>query len=249
MTTRSDRAASPPRPRPPRLMRAALTTAADGHYVFPLWPRSKRPAVTGWETHATTNPDDIRRLWDTLSYNVGIACGPSGLHVLDLDDAHGDDPPDEWAGARHGRDVLARLAREAGEPYPVDTYTVCTPPAACTCTSAPPTNLRCAARWRASDGASTPAAPAATSSPQVPSERRATTDRCTAPRSPRCLHDSPPDSPHHPAQHPPAPRSPHDTPAPTSRGSCRTNTRPSPTPRRGRGTAPCSTPPSPSDAS
>ncbi|WP_232213019.1 bifunctional DNA primase/polymerase [Saccharomonospora saliphila] len=125
MTPRTERAGPPPRL--PRLMRAALATAANGHRVFPLWPRSKRPAIAGWETYATTNPDDIRRLWDTLPYNVGIACGPSGLHVLDLDDAHGDHPPDEWAGARHGRDVLARLAHDVGEPYPGDTYTVRTP--------------------------------------------------------------------------------------------------------------------------
>jgi hypothetical protein len=97
-------------PQPRRLMRVALEVARAGHFVFPLWPRSKKPAVKDWENVATREPDGIRERWAALPWNVGIACGPSGLHVIDLDDAHGHEPPEEWAGARHGRDVLARLA-------------------------------------------------------------------------------------------------------------------------------------------
>ncbi|MGW4368040.1 bifunctional DNA primase/polymerase [Nocardia takedensis] len=58
---------------------------------------------------------------------MGIACGPSGLHVLDLDTGHDRPPPPTWAGATDGRDVLARLAVEAGQPLPVPTLTVGTP--------------------------------------------------------------------------------------------------------------------------
>ncbi|GAB2992460.1 bifunctional DNA primase/polymerase [Saccharothrix stipae] len=108
-------------------MRVALNAARDGHHVIPLWPRSKIPRDKGWESAATRDPERIRDIWGALPYNVGIACRPSGLYVLDLDDAHGHEPPPQWAGARHGRDVLARLAAAAGQPYPADTFAVQTP--------------------------------------------------------------------------------------------------------------------------
>ncbi|MGW4527826.1 bifunctional DNA primase/polymerase [Amycolatopsis sp. NPDC004378] len=128
----------------PRLMGVALSAARQGLHVFPLWPRSKTPCLhgkrrcpgtgvcaeghLGWEQRATLDPDLIRYWWGASpTCNVGIACGPSNLYVLDLDPAHGDDPPPEWAGARHGRDVLARLAEQAAQPYPADTYTVRSP--------------------------------------------------------------------------------------------------------------------------
>ncbi|WP_431428829.1 bifunctional DNA primase/polymerase [Actinophytocola sp.] len=125
------------------LIREALRSADLGMFVFPLWPRSKVPALhgekhcprrgpcaqghRGWEAHATRDPELIRRWWQQWPLNIGVATGPSGLHVLDLDAAHGEDPPPRWAGARHGRDVLARLADQAGQPLPSDTYTVQTP--------------------------------------------------------------------------------------------------------------------------
>jgi hypothetical protein len=125
-------------------MGVALAAARQGQYVFPLWPRSKIPCLhgkrrcegtgvcrdghLGWEQRATVDPDLIRYWWNAApTCNVGIACGPSGLYVVDLDPAHGEDPPEEWAGARHGRDVLARLAEQAGAPYPDDTYQVRSP--------------------------------------------------------------------------------------------------------------------------
>jgi hypothetical protein len=128
----------------PRLMGVALSAARQGLYVFPLWPRSKTPCLhgkrrcegtgecaeghLGWEQRATTDLDLIRYWWGAApTCNVGIACGPSHLYVVDLDPAHGENPPPEWAGARHGRDVLARLAEQAKQPYPGDTYTVRSP--------------------------------------------------------------------------------------------------------------------------
>src|SRR5262245_30999328 len=107
---------------------AALRIAARGWPVFPLRPGSKLPAVRDWEHRATTDPEQIAAWWSRGPYNIGIACGPAGLVVLDLDAAHGHQPPRGWPEeVGHGRDVLRLLAREAGEPDPVDTYTVSTP--------------------------------------------------------------------------------------------------------------------------
>jgi hypothetical protein len=128
----------------PNLMGVALSTARQGMHVLPLWPGSKVPCLhgehscgrtdacaeghRGWEQRATIDPDLIRYWWGAIpTCNVGIACGPSNLYVIDLDTGHGEDPPEEWPGARHGRDVLSRLAERAGQPCPVNTYTVRTP--------------------------------------------------------------------------------------------------------------------------
>jgi len=131
------------------MMHAALDAAHRGWHVFPLKPGTKRPAFpdhderhcdrldprcrdghTGWEPRATLDERRITRGWSTTPYNVGIACGPSRLVVVDLDTPKpGDTPPGEWdrPGIRTGADVLAALAVEAGQPYPGDTYTVSTP--------------------------------------------------------------------------------------------------------------------------
>ncbi len=121
---------------------AALRSAAQGFYVIPLWPGTKVPALHGsrcpgrdecrhghrsWEQRATRDPHTIDRWWRSIPLNVGIATGPSGLHVLDLDAAQDAQPPARWEGCRDGRDVLARIADRAGAPYPGATRTVRTP--------------------------------------------------------------------------------------------------------------------------
>ena len=132
-----------------RMLTAALSAAERGWHVFPLRLNSKRPAYpdhdgkhcrgtdrrcrgghTGWEPRATTDPRRIRRAWTRTPYNIGIACGPSRLVVVDLDTPKpGDTPPPEWRipGVRIGADVLAVLCDRAGQPYPAATYTVSTP--------------------------------------------------------------------------------------------------------------------------
>ncbi|QIS09892.1 bifunctional DNA primase/polymerase [Nocardia arthritidis] len=109
------------------MMHMALAAAAAGNYVFPLRPGDKRPAIKDWQDAATRDHADIRRFWRTVPFNIGIACGPSRLLVLDLDAGADVDPPPQWSGAVDGRDVLTRLAEAAGRPVPSQTLTVRTP--------------------------------------------------------------------------------------------------------------------------
>ncbi|MFC5057473.1 bifunctional DNA primase/polymerase [Saccharothrix xinjiangensis] len=93
--------------------REALAAAARGWPVIPLRPHGKAPALRGWEREATTDRDRIRRWWVRRPCNVGIACGPAGLLVVDLD-------------VPHGREAFARRAWQHGAEDPRDTYSVAT---------------------------------------------------------------------------------------------------------------------------
>ncbi|WP_420118278.1 bifunctional DNA primase/polymerase [Micromonospora sp.] len=139
-----------PKPMPDNesLRDVALAAAARGWHVFPLRPNDKRPAFpdhqaadctardprcrnghTGWEARATVDPDRIRRGWAETPYGVGIACGPSGLVVVDLDIRKPDQVPPPgcpYPAATNGVDVLAALCEAAGQPVPDGTYTVTT---------------------------------------------------------------------------------------------------------------------------
>lgn len=131
------------------MLDAALDAAARGWHIFPLRPNSKRPAFpdhaekdcdgtdsrcrnghTGWEPRATLDERRIRRAWTRAPWNIGVACGPSRLVVVDLDTPKpGDTRPAEWdlPGVVDGADVLAVICDRAGEPYPFATWTVATP--------------------------------------------------------------------------------------------------------------------------
>lgn len=110
-----------------RLRDAALSIAASGWPVFPLWARTKRPVITDWEHGATSDPARIARWWRDAPYNIGIACAGAGLVVVDLDQGRGEPPPEDFPGAAGGVDVLEALAVRAGQPAPWRTYTVSTP--------------------------------------------------------------------------------------------------------------------------
>ena len=116
------------------LMSSALSLAERGWHVFPCVPGGKRPALRGnWHDHATTEPAHIRAWWSQVAYNIGIACGPSGLVVIDLDVPHGIRRVSP-AGGRStvsGADVLADLCDQHGRPYPLPTYAVGTPSGGC----------------------------------------------------------------------------------------------------------------------
>jgi hypothetical protein len=103
------------------LLRSALAMAARGWHVFPCAIGGKQPARRGnWQRHATTDPAQVRAWWAARPYNIGLACGPSGLVVVDLDVAK---EPGQVSGAV----ALAMLCAQAGEPCPWPTLTVSTP--------------------------------------------------------------------------------------------------------------------------
>ena len=111
-------------------LHAAQAAAERGWAVFPVLPYTKIPAVRDWENQATTSQEQIGAWWAIgRAYNVGIACGPAGLLVIDLDTGRGQPPPARWSalGVASGADVFAILAARAKRPLPDDTYTVQTP--------------------------------------------------------------------------------------------------------------------------
>jgi hypothetical protein len=106
---------------------AAVAAARRGWAVFPCRPGGKQPAVPdSWEARACADPDRVERFWPSGRHNVGIACGPSRLVVVDLD-THGE-LPEAWQlpGIADGRDVLAQLCQWARQPWPA-THWVATP--------------------------------------------------------------------------------------------------------------------------
>ena len=119
-------AAAAPDPRD-GLLSLALGHATRGWRVFPLAPGGKRPAVKDWEHRATTNPARVERAWSAGPFNIGVACGPSGLVVIDLDQPKpGQVAPPAYRqpGVRDGGDVLAMLCEANDQPLPADTYSV-----------------------------------------------------------------------------------------------------------------------------
>jgi len=105
------------RTNPYPLWRAALELAAGGFCVFPLVANSKKPLIAGWPSAATTDRETVSTWWAGLDVNcnVGIATGPSGLCVIDLDMKNGADGLAAWRELR-GRLGLAERTRWARTP-------------------------------------------------------------------------------------------------------------------------------------
>ncbi|MFD5415761.1 bifunctional DNA primase/polymerase [Streptomyces nojiriensis] len=117
------------------LLAHAVAAAERGWHVFPLRPGDKRPAghaqarcpgtgrcANGHRTpeqRATTDPDLLTAAWTHAPYNIGIATGPSGLLVVDLDMLK---PTDE-EGTPDGVTIFEALCERAGQAVPT-TYRV-----------------------------------------------------------------------------------------------------------------------------
>ena len=73
----------------PPLLQAALWYAAHGLHVFPLRPGTKEPLgelCPNGVKNATRNAETIKDWWTrSPAANIGIACGPSHLVVVDCD--------------------------------------------------------------------------------------------------------------------------------------------------------------------
>ncbi|MGP9023180.1 bifunctional DNA primase/polymerase (plasmid) [Streptomyces sp. BR1] len=119
-----------------RTLRAQLLASASryadlGFYVHPLLVGDKAPLWSNWETRATRDPELIERTWSRAPFNIGVACGPSGLIAIDLDVPHEDDalPPAEFAeaGVVDGSTMFVALVDRTPGAEITPTMTVRTP--------------------------------------------------------------------------------------------------------------------------
>jgi len=105
----------------------ALAAADRGWHVFPVKDGGKEPRPGWkWAQWHTTDRQRITEWWKDGG-NIGIACGPSGLVVIDLDVGGPLPPPwDTVPGVTDGSDIYTVLAEAHDDSWP-DTYTVTTP--------------------------------------------------------------------------------------------------------------------------
>lgn len=74
------------------LGKAALVYAKRGWYVFPLKPRDKPPLTSRGFHSARNTLEDVGSWWrETPQANIGLAPGPSGLIVFDIDSPTAED--------------------------------------------------------------------------------------------------------------------------------------------------------------
>ena len=100
----------------------AYACAAMGWAAFPLAPGTKRPAITGWQEHATTSLEQLEYWYagEFQDASVGIATGEgSDLFVLDIDVKQG---IDGFASLAKVCRAYSAMAREIPQ-----TLTVATP--------------------------------------------------------------------------------------------------------------------------
>ncbi|WP_221312882.1 bifunctional DNA primase/polymerase [Granulicella aggregans] len=69
------------------MLEVALACTARGWHVFPCKPKSKIPATRNGFKDASVDEAQVRAWWErSPDANVAIACGPSRLAVLDIDE-------------------------------------------------------------------------------------------------------------------------------------------------------------------
>lgn len=92
---------------PNNTLNEALNLAGHGLHILPIKPGQKRPPMTAWQTHATTNPETITNWYTGLyrDHGIGIATGHNGLFVIDIDEHHPE---------ASGHDTLQQLIAKHG---------------------------------------------------------------------------------------------------------------------------------------
>ncbi|WP_420710369.1 bifunctional DNA primase/polymerase [Streptomyces sp. NRRL S-15] len=223
---------------PSTLLSAALQAAERGWHVFPLRPGDKRPALHGetacprtgpcttshlkWEQRATTDPDRIRAAWSAGAWNVGIATGPSGLVVVDLDRPK----PNSSADTPCGVTTFTALCERAGHPVP-HTRTIRTASGGTHLYFSAPAAARLHNTAGTLAPSSTPGHGADTSSPPAAPSTATATRSTDPPSSTPCPRGSGNSSCPHTPRPPPSPGPPRcrcgptDTPRPSSSASGR----------------------------
>lgn len=108
-------------PETPGLLSTAVDYARRGLAVVPNHPRQKRPwgvAAPGGVLDGTSDVAQVRSWWECLpTLNIGIACGPSRLVVIDID----------VKGGAPGMDTWRDLRQQYGAQLCEETWTVETP--------------------------------------------------------------------------------------------------------------------------
>ena len=75
----------------------ALAAVSNGWSIFPCRPGSKDPATAHGCKDASNDPEQVRQWWTWQpTANIGIACGPSRLIVIDLDVSETKDGLERW---------------------------------------------------------------------------------------------------------------------------------------------------------
>ncbi len=101
-----------------------LLLAERGWHLFPVRAGDKRPAIRDWQHRASADPARLLEFYrHRPSFNAGIACGPSGLLVVDADTPKPAHPEIRYVS---GVQVLAELATAHAAELP-DTFTVSSP--------------------------------------------------------------------------------------------------------------------------
>src|SRR5688572_33402371 len=99
------------------LCRAAKWYAARGAHVFACREGRKEPATEHGVNDATMSLRSIERMWLNPLHNVGIACGPSCLVVLDVDGVTGAVSLDALTGKHEALPITATTITKNGAHY------------------------------------------------------------------------------------------------------------------------------------
>ena len=104
----------------------ALAYAARGYHVFPIAEDGKKP-LCKWGSEATTDPNRIRDLFTNPPFgrpgevpNIGVACKPSKLVCVDVDDKPDKPGVENWealTGGDYGTSCIARSLKNSSKHY------------------------------------------------------------------------------------------------------------------------------------